>query len=265
MDSREFFDLVTAAPGGNGRLASGDARRRGDYVYFSGELRHQALRGIAEDAPIPEEFVFSPGGKSLPARSYLWVGSAGATTTFHYDDSHNCYAQLIGRKRFWLLPPEAHHSLHLYPQVHPSERQSQVPWQPTPGKWKLRGDAGFKFFAFAKLSRVLVADLKPGDVLLLPATWFHYVEALTPSVSVNVRTSLIRICACTYLRLLSHVCLGPGCRRRVWREHRSQSQAHAHHTHALSRTSASEGQITQPAWDDTRTYMQPCSALIPTL
>lgn len=36
--------------------------------------------------------------------------------------------------------------------------------------------------------KMYVADLEPGDVLAMPSGWLHYVQALSPSVSVNVWT-----------------------------------------------------------------------------
>ena len=35
-------------------------------------------------------------------------------------------------------------------------------------------------------AQVLVADIEPGDLLLIPAHWFHFVVAVTASISVNV-------------------------------------------------------------------------------
>jgi hypothetical protein len=102
--------------------------------------------------------------------------------TFHYDANHNCYAQLIGRKRFWLLPPTTYAHMHIFPVNHPSDRQSQVPWTPhldSAGVQALRE----AFPSFASISDVILADLEPGDVLALPSGWFHYVEAVTASVS----------------------------------------------------------------------------------
>lgn len=65
-----------------------------------------------------------------------------------------------------------------------SDRQSQVDWEPTTS-WVLPDERWSDFYG---ISEVLVADLVPGDLLLLPANWFHHVVAQTASLSVNVWT-----------------------------------------------------------------------------
>ena len=143
---------------------------------------------------------------------FLWAGSAPATTPLHFDTSHNCYAQLLGEKTFWLLPPAAIPHVHVHPLAHPSDRQSQVPWIPgwllppaaprpqalLAGEMHLH-DEVLARFPDAWWARPVAADdgdglkplraaLSPGDVLLLPALWLHQVRADTASVSVNVWT-----------------------------------------------------------------------------
>jgi hypothetical protein len=46
------------------------------------------------------------------------VGSAGATTPFHYDEMHNYFAQISGQKRFRLYPPSAWRSMYQFPRFH---------------------------------------------------------------------------------------------------------------------------------------------------
>jgi len=42
------------------------------------------------------------------------------------DTSVNFYVQIMGHKRFLLLPPSAHRSLYLFPRLHYHARRSQV-------------------------------------------------------------------------------------------------------------------------------------------
>ena len=50
----------------------------------------------------------------------------GVSSPLHYDAAHNVYCQLIGAKRFVLIPPEEAPNLYSYPRLHPSTRQSQL-------------------------------------------------------------------------------------------------------------------------------------------
>jgi len=51
-------------------------------------------------------------------------------------ESHNVFAQLVGRKRVLLWPPSALPTLHLYPAVHAAYRQSQIPLRAAAGASK---------------------------------------------------------------------------------------------------------------------------------
>ena len=57
----------------------------------------------------------------------IWMGNAGVTANCHYDRSHNIFIQLHGRKKWTLFPPTDWKSLYLYPSIHPSYHQTQVP------------------------------------------------------------------------------------------------------------------------------------------
>ena len=106
----------------------------------------------------------------------MWFGSDGVRATVHYDGTANLYLQADGRKRFTLLPPNAARALRLYPRWHGSSRQAQ---QTELGAvdWAAHGIAP------------LEATLQPGDVLYMPAFWFHQVESVGDSVAVNLWTA----------------------------------------------------------------------------
>lgn len=106
----------------------------------------------------------------------IWLGPSGATTQAHYDVQDNFYAQLYGRKRFIIFPPEQHRQMHLNGFLHSAAQQSQVDLEePEYEKTPLFKDAS-----------ALDVTLLPGDVLFLPALWFHHVIALDLSFSVSI-------------------------------------------------------------------------------
>ena len=79
-------------------------------------------------------------------------------------------SQAHGRKRFRLWGPDAHAALRVFPDAHPRARKAQVLIDSDPGVPKAELDV----------------TLEAGEALFIPAFWFHHVEALSPSVSVNV-------------------------------------------------------------------------------
>lgn len=102
----------------------------------------------------------------------------------HYDMYTNSYVQLRGRKTFYLSPPESHDLLHLRPALHPAHRSSQL------------GDVVKHFASLESNYRereshqpaIYKVTLQPGDVLYIPALWFHQVQAETFSLSINMWT-----------------------------------------------------------------------------
>lgn len=185
-------------------------------LYFSSDVDHGRFQALRPSFPATDAHVLrllteqhqdlsahdltplrQAARKKLQRRQqrFLWIGSANVTTNFHVDDAHNLYVQLHGVKRFYLLPPSAFDRMQVFPLAHPHDRQSQIPWSPS-------GDKQDSLSLHTQLlSRqdtdqhqhqhqqqqptVLCATLLPGDALLLPAGWFHHVEAITASVSLN--------------------------------------------------------------------------------
>ncbi|KAK2580118.1 hypothetical protein KPH14_012396 [Odynerus spinipes] len=112
--------------------------------------------------------------------STLWIGNKGAHTNCH-SDSYGCnlVAQIHGRKQWILLPPSSTNEL--CPTRIPYEESTIY--------------SEFNFFCptiaeeeailrFSEQAKSII--LEKGDVLFVPKGWWHYVESLDLTVSVNV-------------------------------------------------------------------------------
>ena len=104
----------------------------------------------------------------------FWIGPARTVTPLHCDYDDNLFAQLWGRKRIFLAPP--HHDVFLYPrEANPLLFGSPVdPEAPD-----------FARFPLARQAALVELIVEPGDMLYVPAGWYHQVRALSFSLSSN--------------------------------------------------------------------------------
>lgn len=106
----------------------------------------------------------------------IWIGPAGTLTPLHRDDSDNLFAQVWGQKRFTLAAP--HH------------RAALGTWSTSP-QGGLDGcdfnpDApDYEQYPQARQVPFLRFTLEAGDLLFLPEGWFHQVQSISTSLSVN--------------------------------------------------------------------------------
>ena len=108
-------------------------------------------------------------------KQFMWISSAGMITHGHFDQDYNFFVQLIGRKRFTLWSSSQHELMYIYPRVHPLWHKSRI---------NFRSPDLTRFPNFAK-SRALQVVVEPGDILYVPPYTWHYVETLSPSVSLS--------------------------------------------------------------------------------
>lgn len=111
-------------------------------------------------------------GKMGPPR--FWLGPAGTVTPLHCDYDDNIFAQIWGTKRIFLAPP--HHDAFLYP----SEANAILfgsPFDPEA--------PDFERFPLARQAAMVECIVEPGELLYVPAGWYHQVRALTFSLSAN--------------------------------------------------------------------------------
>ncbi len=104
----------------------------------------------------------------------FWLGPTGTVTPLHCDYDDNIFAQIWGSKRIFLSPP--HHDQFLYPrEANPILFGS--PFNPEA--------PDFEQFPLARQALMVECMVNPGDMLYVPAGWYHQVRALTFSLSAN--------------------------------------------------------------------------------
>lgn len=147
---RDYLDLV-AAPGDG-------------LPPYVGNLE---LRGLNALCHWPAYF-----DRMGPPR--FWLGPAGTVTPLHCDYDDNIFAQVLGRKRIMLVPP--HHEEFLYVrEANPVLFGSPVdPEAPDFERWPL-----------ARQAVPVECIVEAGELLYVPAGWYHQVRALSFSLSVN--------------------------------------------------------------------------------
>lgn len=123
----------------------------------------------------PDHMLFHTSRDHKANKQFMWISSAGMITHAHFDQDFNFFVQLIGRKRFTLWPPSQHELMYPYPRVHPLWHKSRI-------NYRAPDIAQFPNFAKTRALQVVVG---PGDVLFVPPYTWHYVETLSPSVSLS--------------------------------------------------------------------------------
>jgi hypothetical protein len=126
--------------------------------------------GIANDLPIPKLV-----GSWLRLKPHFWLCTPGHVTETHRDVYHNLLAQVVGQKKLTLFSPIFTHAL--YPH-HPGG--------PLAGFSRIDLDHPdlYRFPAARELTSTEIT-LRAGEALFLPVYWWHRVETLEVSVSVN--------------------------------------------------------------------------------
>lgn len=150
MSMGEYLDLVDAGTH--------------DLPPYLGNLELRELNGMCH---WPSYF-----DKMGPPR--FWIGPAGTVTPLHCDYDDNIFAQIWGTKRIFLSPP--HHDEFLYPNQ-ANAILFGSPFDPEA--------PDFERFPLARQAAMIECIVNPGDMLYVPAGWYHQVRALTFSLSSN--------------------------------------------------------------------------------
>ncbi|NXO00837.1 HBAP1 protein, partial [Rhinopomastus cyanomelas] len=152
-----------------------------EYSKYWAYADYKYIARIFEDKPeVFQDIRWSDFG--FPGRSgkesTLWIGSEGANTPCHLD-SYGCnlVLQVQGRKRWHLFPPGD--TSFLYP--------TRIPYEESSVFSKVNvANPDLKRFPEFRNATPHIITLCPGQVLLIPRHWWHYVESIDPiTVSIN--------------------------------------------------------------------------------
>jgi hypothetical protein len=170
----------------------GSAMSPDDQYVIDDVLFDDVATWIAQEAPgAPKYYVTKFGfSEALPQallgdlsfpdapdmlRPTLWFGSAGTSSPLHFDAPDNLHCQIWGSKQWVLFAPDDSAYLYSYPERTKYTHLSQVDL--------LHPDLE-RFPLYARATPIEV-ELEPGDVIFVPAFWWHFVRSLSISISIN--------------------------------------------------------------------------------
>jgi jumonji domain-containing protein 7 len=161
------------------------------YAQTQNDNLRNEYMSLFEDVPKDIPFARIALEKEPEAINF-WLGNSHSTTALHKDNYENIYVQVLGRKHFVLLPPVESACVNeksvlaaTYRPREPTQIEGEVgelvahvdepadylpfaTWDPdVPGERATR---------FSELSRPLRVTLEEGDMLYLPALWYHKVS-----------------------------------------------------------------------------------------
>lgn len=175
-----FRSLDKSINFGNFLDFSSSGRQFNQWTSFS----YKSIRDLqgATDPENPMNMSFC-GFPEISEEITVWLGSPGAATSCHFDTyGRNVVVQAYGRKRWILFSPDTEN---MDPTRIPYEESSVY----SKRTFFSPKDPG-QNHDLAEEAHIV--DLNPGDVLIIPPKWWHYVEALDNSLSFNAWIPIVR-------------------------------------------------------------------------
>lgn len=139
------------------------------YYYFAQQRLDQFPELMCD---INEIELYSSRSKAF---DMIWIGPKGTITPLHFDRGNNLLAQVIGRKRVTLFPPE--NSVYLYAR---DENDSYSNFS----NIDLMSPDYNKYPHF-RYAQPIECEIKSNDTLYIPKGWWHFVESEETSISLN--------------------------------------------------------------------------------
>lgn len=152
----EFVELLKANEGNTG-----------SPLYLQEWYYQTSVPQLAADMPELDiaqyDFRRNLYGEKASTNHQLWLGQKGGITRLHQDSYmvDVMHAQIVGTKRWYIMGPKAELRL------------------------DANGEPDFETLVSSPGTQLHQFDLKPGDVLYLPANWFHRIELLSNSIGLG--------------------------------------------------------------------------------
>ena len=155
----QFLDLITASGGNDAYITA-----------YNCERNHDALSVLNKDVRPLDKFLSGAG--AFP-NGMMWIGPAGTVTSLHHDVTDNFIAQVVGRKRFKIVPAADVGKLYNHKHVF-----SEVPNLEDPALDRAR-------YSLLDQIRVYDVTIMPGEIMYMPLAWWHQVHAVDFSVTIT--------------------------------------------------------------------------------
>ncbi|GAA5801197.1 hypothetical protein HPULCUR_006640 [Helicostylum pulchrum] len=172
MTFNSFIDLI------EGKAVSANA----NYISLQNGSLPTEYSAIEKDVNQDIDWCNEALGKQPDAVNF-WFGDHKSATSLHKDPYENCYAVIRGQKTFILYPPTEYYCMHesLYQnaiyvpngttqKLELSPLESSTPWIPVNPLYP-------DFTKYPKFMHAcpITVTVKEGEMLYLPALWFHQV------------------------------------------------------------------------------------------
>jgi hypothetical protein len=144
--------------------------------------RHYLMEyDVLDKCPSLQKDIILP--KFIPTKSTvnLWMGPKRTIANLHYDSEHNLFCQMSGKKLIRLYDPNC--GSRCFYVNHAQRNASIIPCEILEGT---NDEQLLKSYPLMnEVTRYYEHVIEPGQMIYIPKNWFHYVRALTPSVSLN--------------------------------------------------------------------------------
>jgi jumonji domain-containing protein 7 len=188
-----FSDVIT-------KIQDQEMKRGNESVTRYAQTQNDNLRNEYSTlfADVPKSIPFARIALEKPPDAInFWLGNSHSTTALHKDNYENIYVQILGRKHFVLLPPVESACVNernvLAATYTPQSRQSAAnnthdlqksdlviniddPEEYVPFATWDPDHPDVNTTPYSELSRPLRVTLDEGDMLYLPALWYHKVS-----------------------------------------------------------------------------------------
>eukprot|EP00928_Gymnodinium_smaydae_P011420 TRINITY_DN14216_c0_g1_i1.p1 TRINITY_DN14216_c0_g1~~TRINITY_DN14216_c0_g1_i1.p1 ORF type:complete len:371 (+),score=48.88 TRINITY_DN14216_c0_g1_i1:293-1405(+) len=181
------------------------------YLSRQNDSLREEFPTLIRDVPSAVPLAVEAFGNE-PEAVNLWIGDERSVSSCHMDHYENLYVVVRGEKVFTLFPPAAIPFLHerrcppatyeksckgleVVPDTPPSSERLREAWQELGGgkpvPWipfdvaESQSDEVFPLFERYGKALALEVRLVPGEMLYLPATWYHRVAQQGLTIAVN--------------------------------------------------------------------------------